>query len=132
MKYCKYPDQIDELLQALAAKEFIYLGDLVDEIIDHLAEAPPLFQKIIAESIFVDSKNDEGLCDRIREMLTDPNTDGDLIAYVGSELLGRTFTYQGDSIFQASRDEAQSTTNAQRLSGCLKEADNDCKQKLVG
>ncbi|NOV19658.1 hypothetical protein E5S70_26895 [Ensifer adhaerens] len=111
MKDYKYPDLIDEL-RAFAAEEYMYLGDLVDEILNHLAQAPPLFQKMIAESIFVDDGTDEGLLDRIREMLTDPNTDGCLIAYVGSELLGRTFTYQEDSVFHVARNEAQSATNA--------------------
>ncbi|WP_429809815.1 hypothetical protein [Ensifer sp. B1-9] len=55
------------------------------------------------------------MLDRIREMLTDPNTDGGLIAYVASELLGRNFTYQEDSIFHVARNEAHSATNAQRL-----------------
>lgn len=110
----KYPDLIDDI-RALAEEEHMYLGDLVDEILRHLAEAPPLFQKIIAGSIYVDYKTDEGLLDRIREMLTDPNTDGGLIAYVASELLGHTFTYQEDSIFKVARNQAHSATNAQRL-----------------
>lgn len=83
--------------------ELKYLGDLVDEILEHLADTDMECRAKVAKALYARFASDGDVLDGIRDVLLNPNTHGRVTARLASELLEPTFVYQGDSVISVDR-----------------------------
>ncbi|MBB3318842.1 MULTISPECIES: hypothetical protein [unclassified Rhizobium] len=83
--------------------ELKYLGDLVDEILEHLAATDKDYRARVAKALYASFTSDSDVLDGIKDVLMDSNTHGRVTARLASELLEPTFIYQGDSVVSVNR-----------------------------
>ncbi len=86
-------------------RELKYLGDLIDEILEQLANTDKEYRAKVAEALYASFTNDGDILDGIKDVLMDPNTHGRVTARLASDLLGATITYQGDSVVSVDRSQ---------------------------
>jgi len=80
------------------AEAVIGLDDLIREIWEHLAETDEEYRARYANKVGAEYTSDEDVLAGIDAVLSDPNTDAQVIIDLANELLTPTYSYDGDSI----------------------------------
>jgi hypothetical protein len=76
----------------------IGLDDLVRQIWEHLAETDEEYRARYAIKVGANFTSDDDVLAGVDEVLSDPNTDAQVIINLANELLTATYSYEGDSI----------------------------------